>query len=73
MDVVMPLIEVEEVEEIMIQTTTEKELFHASLAIGSVVEMNNRATTEIVARIDATGKSPYDLTVRELLAIIDAT
>ena len=54
-------------------TKTEQELFRASQVIGSVGEMNNRATTEIAARIDATGKHPYDLTVRELLAIIDAT
>ena len=53
--------------------TIERDLFHISQTIGYVIEMNNRATTEIVARIDATGKSPYDLTVRELLAIIDAT
>ncbi len=52
---------------------TEKELFRASMAIGLVVDMNGTATTAIAEKIDATGKRPYDLTVRELLAIIDST
>ncbi|OQK18008.1 hypothetical protein AU255_09170 [Methyloprofundus sedimenti] len=48
---------------------TEQNLIDAALAIGNIADSNGHYTAGLAARIDATGKTVFQLTIIELLAL----
>jgi hypothetical protein len=52
-------------------TTTEQQLIGACMEIGGIPEANGHFTAGLARRIEATGKSVDELTVGELLRIIN--